>query len=100
MLNCYLVPRGAVKFLNSFRTNVVLNTRVITMKKAPLVFNFIIAVLLRGKHADAVGDLQSDIALDMDRENNRFLSRQRRYLMFPEGSSFQLGKFFYHTAEK
>ncbi|XP_019772529.2 uncharacterized protein LOC109546138 [Dendroctonus ponderosae] len=60
------------------------------MMIVPLVFYLIIALLLRGKIADAVRDLQTDIALDMDRENNRFLSRQRRYIMFPEGSSFQL----------
>lgn len=36
----------------------------------------------------------SSVEMDDSRENNqKLLSRRRRYLAFPEGSSLQLGKF-------
>lgn len=42
-----------------------------------------------------LGSLNEDIEFSLkDHNDTHLLSRPRRYLVFPEGSSFQLGKFF------
>ncbi|KAL1506075.1 hypothetical protein ABEB36_005506 [Hypothenemus hampei] len=50
-----------------------------------LIFNSFLSIIY-----STSGSLQSDIELQLGKGNHTNLSRARRYLVFPEGSSFQL----------
>lgn len=66
---------------------------MIVTKSMMLCCGLIVTELLRPFEATDSKNLQQDISLEIGQNNGVFLSRKRRYLMFPEGSSFQLGKF-------
>lgn len=66
---------------------------MIVTKSMILCCGLIVTELLRPFEATDGNSLQQDISLQIGKNNGALLSRKRRYLMFPEGSSFQLGKF-------
>lgn len=51
----------------------------------------IFCVLFTSKLIDAVDTLNEDIQFSLNNDKMKLLSRRRRYLTFPEGSSLQLG---------
>lgn len=71
----------SIKLENIFKSDASSNMRILVLS----------ILIVNGISVDAVSGMQNGQNQNGNFSENRILSRRRRYLVFPDGSSLQLG---------